>query len=91
MVLITQGATELFGVLRFLNGEKCFMVGSVNVTIPDDVNGIVRFGHIEFPYEQFVGGVCWVLSQGGRFSQEHQVPQAFAIEKPSQFLLWRVS
>lgn len=67
--------TEIaIGVLRFFGGSKSFMIGNVHVQIPDTIEGEVKFGHIEFPYEQFVGGVCWLMTQGGRYVQEFQVP-----------------
>ncbi|MDO8599852.1 MAG: hypothetical protein Q7R44_00360 [bacterium] len=72
--------TELnIAILRFMGGLKQFSVRDTEFIIPDTIQGNVRVGDMEFPYEQFVDGVHWVLTQGGSFAQEQQVPRWFAV------------
>ena len=72
-------------VLKFLSGAKFIELGSIRISIPEDTDGIVDFGHIKFPYREYVSGVVWSLNQLGSYPEERRVPQyesiyAFALD-----------
>lgn len=68
------------GILDFLAGNHSIPLANETITIdiPETPKGLVKFGHIEMPYEQFVDGVMWALQNTGRYAEEFQVPLKFA-------------
>ena len=84
------------GILDFLAGNRLIPLanGTITIDIPETPKGLVKFGHIEMPYEQFVDGVMWAMQNTGRYAEEFQVPLKFtnavaldALEKQLKFSL----
>lgn len=70
------------GIALFLAGEKDFSMGGTSVRIPDTVDGDVKLGEIEMPYEDFVDGIAWGMNwQRGRATHEdHYFPMHYATQ-----------
>lgn len=67
-------------ILDFLAGSRSIPLANetIRIEIPEKIRGTVQFGHIEMPYEQFVGGIMWGMSNSGRYADEFQVPLTIA-------------
>jgi hypothetical protein len=68
------------GILDFLAGNRSIPLanGTITIDISETPKGLVKFGHIQMPYEQFVDGVLWGMQNTGKFAEEFQVPLRFA-------------
>lgn len=62
------------GMLQFVYGAKNIQIGSVWIKIPEKTDDVVELGHLILPYDEFVEGFIWHITNGGRLAEEHQVP-----------------
>lgn len=62
------------GMLQFVYGAKYIQIGSVGIKIPGKTDDVVELGHLILPYDEFVEGFFWHITNGGRYAEEHQVP-----------------